>query len=459
MSTPGSAPGTIDVGEVIDTSPVRPLHYGIFTLCALCMIMDGFDVQALGFVAPAIIGEWKIAPSALGPVFAASNFGVLVGQLTFTMLADKIGRRPVLIAGTIAFSMLVILTGMVNTIPQLLVMRFVAGTALGSIIPNATALIGEFSPRAVRIRLLVYIGIGFTLGAAIGGFVAAWMIPVFGWRWVFYFGGGVPLIIAAMMWVWLPESLTLLVVRNKNLDYVAKWVKKLRPTVQLSSSTRFVVKEESRKGVPVMHIFRDGRGLATVMLWVVFFMNLFNLYSLASWVPTVVTGAGYSTRTAVLVGTMIQVGGTISPFLMAWLVMRSGFIPVLTCAFVMAAVSIGAIGQIINVSLALLVVAVTIAGACITGSQPSLNALGATFYPTYLRSTGLGWALGIGRAGSIVGPYMAGKFLAWEWTSQQIFMALTVPAITSAIMIFMLQFAMGTSTAARPQVEASAPVH
>src|SRR6266516_3257918 len=126
-STPSAASGTIDVGEVIDNSRIKLLHYGIFILCALCMIMDGFDVQALGYVAPAIIGEWKIAPSLLGPVFGASNLGVLVGQLSFTMLADKIGRRPVLIWGTVAFSILVILTGMVNTIPQLLVMRFLGG--------------------------------------------------------------------------------------------------------------------------------------------------------------------------------------------------------------------------------------------------------------------------------------------------------------------------------------------
>src|SRR5437870_5431517 len=158
MSSTGSlAPGTIDVGEVIDHSPLRGVHYGIFTLCALCMIMDGFDVQALGYVAPAIIGEWKIAPALLGPVFGASNLGVLIGQLTFTMLADKVGRRPVLILGTVAFSILVILTGMVQSVPQLLAMRLIAGMALGSIIPNATALIGEYSPSKVRIRMVIYI--------------------------------------------------------------------------------------------------------------------------------------------------------------------------------------------------------------------------------------------------------------------------------------------------------------
>lgn len=438
----------LDVGEAIDNSPVRPLHYGIFTLCALGMIMDGFDVQALGYVAPSIIQEWKIAPPLLGPVFGASNLGVLVGQLSFTMLADRIGRRPVLIWGTVAFSLLTILTARVNNVGELLAMRFIAGTALGSIVPNVTALISEFSPRRVRIQLLTYVGIGFTAGAALGGFIAAALIPALGWRAVFYVGGVAPLIVAAMMMAWLPESLRVLVLRDKKREYVAMWLKRLDPSLPITSATRFLVKEEHRKGIPVMHLLHEGRGIATILLWIVYFMNLFNLYSLSNWLPTVVRGAGYSTSTAVLVGTMLQLGGLISPFLMAWLVLRKGFIPVLAATFLICAGSVALIGQP-GLSLPLLVLMVFITGACVAGVVPSLNALCATYYPTYLRSTGLGWALGIGRVGSIVGPVMAGQFMAWKWTPQGIFMALAMPALASAIVVVGLRPAMGSRSAAR----------
>jgi AAHS family 4-hydroxybenzoate transporter-like MFS transporter len=210
--------------------------------------------------------------------------------------------------------------------------------------------------------------------------------------------------------------------------------------------------------VPFLHLLGSGRGLVTILLWVVFFMNLFNLYSLANWLPTVVRGAGYDTRTAVLVGTMLQVGGTVSPFLLTWFVLRKGFIPVLTSVFVVAAISIALIGQP-GLSLPLLVAIVFVAGACVVGSQPTLNALGATYYPTYLRSTGVGWALGIGRAGSIVGPVIAGQFMAWKWSTQDIFLALSIPAITSAVVVFALQWAMGESTAATPHITATAPAH
>jgi len=440
MTTPATAPA-IDVGAIIDRSKVKRLHVGVFLLCAACTIMDGFDVQALGYVAPAIIQDWKIAPALLGPVFGASNLGVLIGQLSFTMLADKIGRRPVLIAGALLFAILTILTGRANTVAGLLAIRFIAGMALGSIIPNAVALVGEYSPRRVRIKLMTYIGIGFTAGAMIGGFVAAAMIPAFGWRSVFYFGGAVPLVLAVMMYFWLPESLQLLVLRGKSPAQIGRWLRKLDPATPVTSSTRYLVQEENKKGVPFVRLFSEGRGVATILLWIIFFMNLLNLYSLSNWLPTVVRGAGYPTSTAVLVGTMLQVGGTFSPFLFAALIVRFGFLPVLTTVFGIACVTIAAIGQP-GLSLAVLVVVVTIAGACIVGSQPTINTLAATYYPTYLRSTGLGWSLGIGRAGAIVGPVLAGEFMALRWTTHSIFLALAAPALVSAIAMFALRWVM-----------------
>jgi AAHS family 4-hydroxybenzoate transporter-like MFS transporter len=453
MATPQTVSARLDVSEVIDNCTIGPLHIAIFTLCALCLVMDGFDVQALGYVAPAIIQEWKVAPALLGPVFGASNFGVLIGQLSFTMLADKIGRRPVLIGGAIAFGLLTLLTGRVNSISELLTVRFLAGTALGSIIPNATALIGEFSPRRLRIALMTWVSTGFTAGAALGGFVAAWLIPIAGWRSVFYFGGAIPLVLAVLMLFWLPESLKLLVLKGRGSDYIAKWLRRVNPSVTITPATTFATPEETKGGVPVMHLFREGRTVATLLLWVVNFLNLLNLYSLANWLPTVVRSAGYSTSTAVLVGTTLQVGGTLSPFLFASLIMRKGFIPVLATAFAIATLSIALIGQP-GLSLALLVAVVFVAGACVVGSQPSVNALSATYYPTYLRSTGLGWGLGIGRAGSIVGPVVTGWFLALQWTTHSIFLALAIPALLSMLFVLMLRPAMG-DLAQRERVSAA----
>jgi MFS transporter, AAHS family, 4-hydroxybenzoate transporter len=437
----------LNIAEIIDRSRIGSLQIGLFALCALCLIMDGFDVQAVGYTAPAIIQEWGIPQSALGPVFGAGNFGVLVGSLLFTMLGDKIGRRPVLIGATLFFSVMTIVTAQVTTVSQLLIIRFIAGIGLGSIIPNATALIGEYSPKRSRISLMATISVGFTAGAAIGGFIAAWLIPNFGWRSVFYFGGVVPLAIAAAMWVWLPESLQFLVLRKGNRAAVAKWLTRIDPTVTVGPDTQFVVPEENRGGVPVIHLFREGRALGTVLLWVVCFMNLYNLYFLSNWLPTVVRGAGYPTSTAVLVGTTLQVGGTLGTFALAWLISRLGFIRVLSTAFFVAVVAIAMIGQP-GLSLGLLYVIVFVAGACVVGSQPTVNALAGTFYPTYLRSTGIGWGLGIGRIGAIIGPVLAGEFIRRQWSTEDLFYSAAVPAFVAAIVMLAMRWAMKRETLA-----------
>jgi AAHS family 4-hydroxybenzoate transporter-like MFS transporter len=265
MHPPGHAVESINLSEILENSRVGPLQIRVFTLSMLCLIMDGFDVQAMGYTAPAVIREWGIAGSLLGPVFAAGNLGVLFGSLGFSMLSDKIGRRPVLISATLFFSVMTIATTYAENVTQLLWIRLIAGVGLGGIIPNATALVGEFSPKRSRVTLMMCITVGFTMGAAIGGFVAALLIPAFGWRSVFILGGSIPFVIALAMFWGLPESLQFLAVRRTKLDQLARWLKKLDPTIRVDATTKYLANETSRSGVPLIHLFYDGRGLATIL--------------------------------------------------------------------------------------------------------------------------------------------------------------------------------------------------
>ena len=425
------AAARIDPADVLDRSPIGPLQIRVFALCMICLIMDGFDVQALGYAAPAIIRDFGVDRSLLGPVFSAGNFGVLLGSLFFSPLADRIGRRPIIVAMTLFFSVMTLATSQAHNLSQLLWLRLVSGIGLGAIMPNATALIGEFSPARKRVVLMMCITVGFTAGAAFGGGIAAALIPAFGWRSVFYFGAAVPLVIAIIMLAALPESIQFLVVRGSHLDQVRRWLSAIDPHLTIDESTEFVANEERRGGAPFLHLFREGRGTATLLLWVANFMNLLNLYALSNWLATVVDGMGYSTRTSVLVSTTLQVGGTIGTFGLAWLIARRGFMTTLIGSFAVATLAIAAIGHP-GISLTLLFVLVFIAGWCVVGGQPGLNALEATFYPTYLRATGVGWALGVGRAGAIVGPYIGGILLANRWSTEQLFLAAAVPALISA---------------------------
>src|SRR5579864_2520456 len=247
-------PVKVNLSEVIDDGRLGAFQPGIYILCGLCLIMDGFDVQAMGYVAPAIIREWKIPNAELGPVFGAGLLGVLIGSLLFSMLADKIGRRPVLIGMTLFFSVMTFVTAHAGSVPQMLGIRFIAGMGLGGIMPNAVALCGEYSSRASRVTVMTIVSNGFTAGAAIGGFISAWLIPNFGWRSVFYFGAAIPLVIALAMLFWLPESLQFLVLRGKDLRKVDKWLCRVAPAAAVpSGAVQYVVAEKRREGVPVFH--------------------------------------------------------------------------------------------------------------------------------------------------------------------------------------------------------------
>lgn len=426
----------VNIPDLLARSRIGPLQKRVFTLCLLTLIIDGFDVQAMGFLIPALSADWTVEPAQFRTVLPAANFGVLIGSLVFSPLADKVGRRPVLVWATLWFAVMTLAAAFATNVTQLFWLRFIGGIGMGCIIPNATALIGEYSPAGRRVTLMMTITVGFTAGGAVAGFVARALIPAFGWQSVFLVGGAIPLVIAIAMYAGLPESLQFLAVRRR-LHEVAKWLKQLDPTLKVDESTEYVTNEESKGGVPFVHLFRDGRSVVTVLLWIINFMNLLNLYSVTSWLPTVVNGMGYSANTAVLVGTVVWVGGTIGTFGLAWAITHRGFTRTLMLNYAVATLAIATIGQP-GIALPVLTTIVFVTGWCIVGGQPGMNAFAATFYPTYLRSTGVGWALGVGRVGAIVGPYIGGVMIEAKWTSQQLFWAAAVPAAVSAITLVTL---------------------
>jgi len=422
---------TIDIPSVIDHNRVSQSQKWILIMVGITVVMDGFDVQAMGYVAPAIIAEWGVSKAELGPVFGAGLFGMLVGSLTLSVLADKIGRRPVLIWATVFFALCMLATAHVTTVPQLLAIRFITGLGLGAIMPNAMALAGEFSPKSKRVTLMMLVSCGYTVGAVLGGLLSASMIPAWGWQSIFYLGGIFPLLMAVLMHFFVPESMQFLVLKGRRLDVVAKTLRKIDRTLRIGADTRYSVPEAKHEGAPVAELFRHGRGIPTVFLWLVNFMNLLNLYFLSSWLPTIATGAGLSTSAAVMLGTALQAGGVLGTLLMGPAIDRIGFFKVLVPCLLLATVTIALVG-LPGIPLALLFVVVAITGFCIIGGQPAVNALAATYYPTTLRSTGVGWSLGIGRFGSIVGPVLGGVLIQLEWTNAGIFLAMAVPVVISA---------------------------
>jgi AAHS family 4-hydroxybenzoate transporter-like MFS transporter len=432
----------VNVTDLIDNSKVGRFQVGIFILCGVCLMLDGFDVQAIGYVAKTLFTEWHI-PNSAGRVVSATLVGVLLGSILLSMLADRIGRRPVLIGATLYFSVLTVLTTQMTTLDSLLGIRFLAGIGLGGIMPNAVALVGEYSPRRSRVSIMLIVANGFTAGAAIGGVIASWLVPAFGWKSVFYAGGALPLVIGLSMLLWLPESLQFLVQKGRPKEtraQIGRWLKRIAPGLQMNDSVEFVLTEKKQAGVSFVRLFHQGRAGGTSLIWVVNFLNLLNLYFLGTWLPTVAAEAGFSASTSILVGSTLQIGGTVGALALGWFIHRMGFVPVLVSCFTLACVNIALIGQP-GLSLLLLLTVVFIAGIGIVGGQAGVNALSATYYPTDLRSTGIGAGLGIGRIGSIIGPTL-GEYMRKEWPVHELFYAAAVPALVAALVLLFFRNAL-----------------
>jgi MFS transporter, AAHS family, 4-hydroxybenzoate transporter len=440
----GGAPA-IDLVDFIDRQPVGGFQIRLLLTCAAVLFLDGFDTQAIGYVAPALAKEWGLSKGALGPVFSAGLFGLMIGALVFGPLADRIGRKKIIIFATAAFGVGALITAFVQDVNSLLTIRFLTGLGLGGAMPNAIAMTSEYNPHRRRATMVMIMFCGFSIGAAIGGFLAADMIPRFGWRSVFIVGGIAPLLMLPVLVLRLPESVRFLASAGHDHRAVAELLKRISPHTVFAPDVRFVVPEVQLAGIPVVHLFREGRTSVTLLLWVVFFMSLLDIYFLANWLPTVLNDLGASVSAAVAIGSMLQVGGVVGTFALGSVIDRFSF-RALALVYFGAVFAVGAIGQLGH-SAVLVSLAIFAAGFCVVGGQIAANALTAGFYPTSIRASGVGWALGIGRIGSIVGPLVGGVLLAEKWSTAAVFMTAAGAALIAALAALALSRLVGTGGA------------
>lgn len=427
---------SVDVAGFIDARPVGAFQIKLVLTCATVLLLDGFDTIAIGYVAPALVKEWHVSKTALGLVSSAGLFGLMIGALLFGPLADRIGRKKIIILSTLAFGVGTLVTALVNDLNTLAVIRLLTGLGLGGAMPNTVALISEFSPHRRRATMVMVMFVGFSIGAALGGFLAAALIPHFGWRSVFVVGGAAPLVLAPILAWRLPESVRYLALIGNADERVAQLLALVNPKGAFASASRYVVNEPALKGIPVQHLFRNGRTLATLLLWVVFFMSLLDIYFLSNWLPTVLNDLGASISVAALVGAMFQVGGVLGTFVLGSVIDRFSF-RALALVYFVGVFAVGGIGQLGH-SAALVAIVIFVAGFCIVGGQIAANALAAGFYPTSVRATGVGWALGIGRVGSIVGPSVGGVVLSLNWGVGEVFVTAAAAALCAALAAFSL---------------------
>lgn len=443
--TPTGAPGAPDAAaivlcDIIDRNKMGRYQYMILALCALAVLLDGFDVQAMGFVAPAIKQEWQVAPTVFGPIFSASLFGMVIGSLALSALADRIGRRPVMIGAVLASGLATLATSFAQSVEALLVLRFLTGIGLGAILPNALALTSEYSPARNKTFLVMMMACFLSIGAAVGGATAALLIPDWGWRAVFVVGGLGPLVVGVVMLFFLPESLQVLLLKGQGQgrEQVIRILNRMVPGQIVGAATRIVFGEEKRRGVPIRQLFSDGRRATTLLLWLMHFANLAILYFLANWLPTLVRDAGLPLRTSVIAGTILQGASVLGALCLARLITRYGFFRVLPLSYLIGALGIGLIGQVASSAQSLFAV-VFVVGFCAIGGLNGINALAVASYPASLRTTGIGWALGVGRFGSILAPVLGGILVANQWSISSLFLVAAAPAVVLALSLLVMK--------------------
>lgn len=429
--------GILDVQRFINAQPLSAYQWRVVLLCFLIVFLDGLDTAAMGFIAPALTQEWGIDRASLGPVMSAALIGMVFGALGSGPLADRFGRKPVLVGAVFLFGLFSLFSAFSANVEQLLVLRFLTGLGLGAAMPNATTLLSEYTPERLKSLLVTSMFCGFNLGMAGGGFVSAKLIPAFGWHSLLLIGGLLPLLLTVVLLLWLPESARYLVVRNKGDERVRRVLAPIAPSEVAVASGFSVPEQQTVQSRNVFRVIFSGTYSAgTLLLWLTYFMGLVIVYLLTSWLPTLLRDSGASLEQAASIGALFQLGGVLSAVGVGWAMDRFDPHRVIGVFYLLAGVFAWLVGQSLG-QMTLLATLVLVAGMCINGAQSAMPSLAARFYPTQGRATGVSWMLGIGRFGAILGAWIGATLLGLGWNFEQVLTALVLPAAlaTAAVLV------------------------
>ncbi|MEN5362728.1 MFS transporter [Brevundimonas intermedia] len=424
---------------VVDRAKFGSLQFGVTALCFVIAMLDGFDTQSIAFVAPRIAEDWGLTPAAFGPIFSAGLVGLTIGAFVLSPAADKFGRKTIILISTAIFGIFALLTAFAADMHQLLIYRLLTGIGLGAAMPNIIALTSEYAPQRLRATLVTVMFCGFPLGSTIGGLGSTWLIATWDWHSVFVVGGVLPLLLLPVLYFFLPESVRFLVARDAPEAKIAPIVRRIDAAASTQSFIQGLKDENSSaaKGFSVFQLFREGRAPITGLLWVAFFMNLLVMYFLVNWLPTLLKGAGLPLSLAILSTATLNLGGVVGAIALGRLIDKRSPYIVLGAAYAASAAFIAVIA-FGGINLPVLLVGAALSGFGVVGAQIGCNALAASVYPTAIRATGVGWALGVGRIGAIVGPLVGGMLLAAAWSPQNIILMAVIPALIASVAVLAL---------------------
>ncbi|RFS35170.1 aromatic acid/H+ symport family MFS transporter [Acinetobacter cumulans] len=425
----------VNVNDIIDHAKFSKFHFKVLAWCLLIILFDGYDLAINGVVLPLLMEEWGLSAMQAGMLASTALAGMMFGAMLFGSLADKIGRKKVIMICIVLFSGLTFAGGFASNPTEFAILRFLAGLGIGGVMPNLVALTSEYAPQKMRSTLVTGMFSGYAVGGVMAALLGAWFTPSFGWE-IMFFIAGIPLFLLPVIWKFLPESLTFIVQKNRQ-DEARTIVRQLAPQVSVQETTTFELHQvDTPESASVMSLFRRGRATNTILFWIAFFTCLLTMYALSSWLPKLMMAAGYSMDNSLMFMMVMNVGAVVGIVGGGILADRFHLKPVLMCLGLMGAIVMSLMGFQSN--MVLLYILVFLAGAASIGSQMLLYSYVAQFYPLAVRSTGIGWASAIGRMGAIIGPILIGGLLGMSLPAHFNFIAVGLPVLICAIAVALI---------------------
>jgi MFS transporter, AAHS family, 4-hydroxybenzoate transporter len=411
----------VSVTEILDPGPLTPYQSFVGILCFCCTLLDGFNLTVTGVAAPKIAEALRVTPTAIGLAMSAGQLGPLVGAAILGMVADRFGRKRTLVSCVFGFGLFSTIAASSTSVSQLALFIFLAGVGLGGTIPSAIAFATEYSPLRIRGTLSSMIYAGAPIGAAVSGISAIWLLPHYGWQSLYIIGGLLPMMIAVMIGLFLPESLTFLVRNNKGAERIRAIVARIAPTFAEDGAVQFYAPGVKRTGVPIRHLFREGRTTTTLLLWVSFFLGYYLMYLMLLWAPMLLKNSGASIGKYSLAFACINVGSALGTITVGRLMDRvSNRHRVLQGGCILAFLSLLAFGLFSGSPFVVVAALSVTCGLFINGTVSGLVTLVALSYPTDITGSAVGWAYAVGRSGATIAPLLGGLFVALNMSVQGI---------------------------------------
>ena len=422
----------LNLDTLVDEQKFGRFNVNLLLWSFLAMMADGYDISALASAAPELARTWHIPAKSFGLAFSASLFGILFGAPLLGYFGDKFGRKRAIVSGCLIYGLGTLATVWAANLDQVTALRFITGVGIGGLMPNTIALNAELAPKRLRATLIVLMFTGITMGSGLPGYIQAWLIPQYGWRIMFWIGGLAPLVVAAALLLELPESVRFLVSQADRRAELVATIRRMRSDLSIADDAQFMSTPGPQAvGSGIGQIFRGALAWITPLLWGCFTTALMANFFISSWLPLILDGSGLTAKQSGIAISSYHYGGTIGGLLVSVVLARFGFAAI-ALLFLLAVPVIAAIG-VPGISYVAMASLVALGGFCTLGAQFGNNAASGLLYPTAVRSRGVGWALGIGRFGSIAGPLLGGILIGSRVSLPHLFLFAAIPMVAGLI--------------------------